>query len=786
MDLLQVERSLLNTVLLDSEALFQMLQYSKEIFSTVEHQLLYDIMHDMFEHDESVNMNSLFLEIEKRNLKQKISSSFFSDIASMTKDHNYTTVLKKLDNERIRRSITYISKDLYHSVRSGKTEYNQFIEALMEIQSETHFADEESFINFIKNTDFDEMFSDNDFIKTGLTELDHKIGGLVKGDITIIGARPGEGKTAIALQIADESKSIPLYISLEMKKKQLYARLLSKATGVPPKRIMMKTVPYSDIEKVIKAHAHYKENKIMEVYDAGGNFKDVVVAIKKHIKQGVSFIVVDYLQLISNAKGENKNAEVSYISRMLKLLAMKYDIPVLLLSQLNREVEKKDRQPLLSDLRDSGCLSAETDIFVKNQGLIKKINMLDGSSSDDILVVKKNKAGISKMKKGFKSGRKKTYELTTITGHKIRATANHKFMVYDNKWCRLDEISEGDLIALPLGFDTGCSGKRGLYEARFLGMMLANGCYLDGRVTSYTGHCDDSDLCQTLIDDARRLVDDKIKPYSKVEYYRGGSSSSLNVYFPQDRNKSSSHTNPLRDYLRNIGLFGKRSKEKIIPDFVFFESDDFKIEFLKYLFSTDGSISVNYNKKTVVNISYTSTSFELIKGVQFLLQSFGILSKVYQVKQGRFSWFCLSVYSLYFKNKYLSDIGFAGKRKNKIVKEAVDVLSKKNYGWTKYVLSENKKIVYVPVSEIKDYGIEDVYDIEVPDYHNFIANGIVVHNSIEQDASVVLFLHKGDIIIAKDRFGETGKISELWFNKPASRFERKPIGEIYNPEYFQD
>jgi replicative DNA helicase len=227
-----------------------------------------------------------------------------------------------------------------------------------------HKTSGESFTDFLKNTDLDCMFAQGDFIATGIPELDERIGGLVRGDITIIGARPGEGKTAIALQIADESAGCPLYVSLEMKKKQLYARLLSKRTGIPPKVIMMNKVYENKRGDILAAHQYYKEHKVMEVYDGGGDFKDVVVAIKNHIKSGASFIIVDYLQLISTGRGENKNAEVSYISRMFKIMAMKYNIPFVVLSQLNREVEKQERSPRLSDLRDSGSLEQDSSVVL--------------------------------------------------------------------------------------------------------------------------------------------------------------------------------------------------------------------------------------------------------------------------------------------------------------------------------------------------------------------------------------------------------------------------------------
>lgn len=90
----------------------------------------------------------------------------------------------------------------------------------------------------------------------------------------------------------------------------------------------------------------------------------------------------------------------------------------------------------------------------------------------------------------------------------------------------------------------------------------------------------------------------------------------------------------MTEYLMSIGMYEKRTKEKEIPGFVFFENDEFRKEFVRHLFSTDGSISIQRKKKTVISITYTSTSYMLIFGLQLLLQSLGILSTILKVTQG--------------------------------------------------------------------------------------------------------------------------------------------------------
>lgn len=359
----KIEQSILNTALLDRDAMFDLIHLADDIFSKQKHRSIFVVMKEMSSNDETVNFSNLYLELESRKMIDE--KNIVLEFSAIPKEHNYKNVIKKLEKARLKRYVEDIVVDLHNAIKEGKTDYKKFIDALHDIIDENNEHNtEESFHGFIKNTDFDLMFSSNDFVSTGIADLDERIGGLVKGDITIIGARPGEGKTAIALQIADDGQGVPFYVSLEMKKKQLYARLLSKKTGIPPKVIMKKQVYENRMADVLAAHMYYKENKKMDVYDGGGDFREVVTAIKKHIKSGASFVVIDYLQLIHAGHGENKNAEVSYISRMLKIMAMKYNIPIVVLSQLNREVEKQDRQPRLSDLRDSGSIEQDSSVVL--------------------------------------------------------------------------------------------------------------------------------------------------------------------------------------------------------------------------------------------------------------------------------------------------------------------------------------------------------------------------------------------------------------------------------------
>lgn len=135
----------------------------------------------------------------------------------------------------------------------------------------------------------------------------------------------------------------------------------------------------------------------------------------------------------------------------------------------------------------------------------------------------------------------------------------------------------------------------------------------------------------------------------------------------------------------------------------------------------------------------------------------------------------MSIYSNYFIVKYLETIGFAGKRKQDKAKEALVIARTIYPGWTKYILNAEKTVAYVKIKSITENSVEEVYDMEVPGSHNFIANGMVVHNSLEQDANVVIFLHQDKEgshypIVAKNRMGGVGRIDGIEFDRQFSRF----------------
>jgi len=207
-------------------------------------------------------------------------------------------------------------------------------------------------------------------VPTGFTDMDQLTGGLQRSDLIILAARPSMGKTSLALGIAygaavANGKSVGIF-SLEMSAEQLVQRLLSMETGVDSHRLRLGQIDDGEWDRISRAFGRLAEAKIFIDDGSGSSIMDVRSKARRlQAEHGLDLIVIDYLQLMSARRTENRVQEISEISRGLKGLARELNVPVLALSQLSRAVESRaDHHPMLSDLRESGSIEQDADIVL--------------------------------------------------------------------------------------------------------------------------------------------------------------------------------------------------------------------------------------------------------------------------------------------------------------------------------------------------------------------------------------------------------------------------------------
>ncbi len=769
------------------------------------------------------------------------------------------TVAKQVKEKAIVRNLIQIAQNIIQKSKQYK-DVNELIEEaesqIFKINEERTISHYYELKDVIKDTlHIINELSKKETVVTGIPsgfyDLDRLTTGFHSGDLVIIAARPAMGKTSFALSILHNVSVVEKYpavfFSLEMSKEQIAMRLMSLEARVPLKKVRSGFLSTEEMEKLAEVSVELSSAPIFIDDTASLSILDLRAKARRLKKErDIQLIIVDYLQLMrSHRRTENRQQEVAEISRGLKAVAKELSIPVIALAQLSRQAElRSDKRPQLADLRESGCLTGDTLVIDADTGILKPIKEMIGKQFYTLSMDKNLKIRRSFVSKVFYSGKKVVYLLKTKSGREIKASANHPFYKIDG-WYRLDQLKVGDKIAVPRIINTGSGGNLDEKEIILLAHLIGDGCILPRQPYHYTSK--DIENINIVADIAKKLFDITPRIIKQNSWFH--------VYFPSPYKLTKGKKHPITLWFEKLGIKRAHSFEKEIPEIIFSLSKEKIALFLKHLWATDGCIYFN-RKSGIVSIYYSTTSRKLAYQIYHLLLRFGILPriKVSQKEKYRPS-FNIYIYGSRDQSIFLEEIGCFGKKcndSNKILnllrdkkrnpnvdtipREVWDLYIKRFkeiYGisWRefskklgisycgsnlfKYSISREKllKIAHIlsaielhqlatsdifwdEIVEIRKLGEEDVYDMTVEETHNFIANDIVVHNSIEQDADLVMFIHRpeyykknptpeeeglAEIIIAKQRNGPTGVVN-LAFIKDITRFENLAKGDYEEVE----
>lgn len=681
-------------------------------------------------------------------------------------------------------------------------------------------------------------------ISSHYPDLDKLTGGLQRSDLVILAARPSVGKTSLALCIAYNvamkgSNTVGIF-SLEMSREQLVQRLLAMHTGIDMQRVRSGTVRDDDMQKLLEAMGELSAAPMYIEDTAGLSIMEVRSKARRlQAHAGVDLLIIDYLQLMQGRRSDNRVQEVGEISRGLKALARELDIPVIAISQLSRAVEgRTSHVPMLSDLRESGCLAGETKVYLPDQGIYRRIDQLEGEQGFRVLALHTEtwKLEPRSVARAFATGYKPVYQLKTQLGRSIRATANHKFLTIQG-WKRLDELKAGMRIALPRHLSGPSQETMSHAELALLGHLIGDGCTLPRHAIQYTTN--DITLARVVVDLSDEVFGDAVVSRIKQErdWYQ--------VYLSANYHLTHRIHNPIATWLGELGAFGLRSYEKYVPQKVFTQPVENIACFLRHLWSTDGCIQLVRGKKHVPTIYYATSSKLLAEDVLSLLLRLDIRAKIYCVSQGSKgrNQYHVIVYGKPDIQRFLDRIGGLGQNKSLqeiAIREHLehrtantnrDVIPRDI--WKKFVVPSmqtlgmslrkmhttigishcgtglykqnvsrdraarvahavqssellalsQSDVYWDTIVSLEPDGETQVYDLTVEGLHNFVAENIIVHNSIEQDADLVLFIYReelydpetdkkgiAEIHIAKHRNGPLG-IVPLRFENTTTRFQ---------------
>lgn len=386
-----VEKNVLGCMLVFNENHRYIKKLEEEDFAIGVHRTIFKLIQELNKEEKPIEILSVKEKAKNNNLNEKEIFNYLINITSnLITSSTFEFYLKKLKNYSVRRKIIKKSRELMQSMYEFNSEENaeeikkNAINTITDIKIDDIDTSSDD-MNEVMTESFKDIENkyanrnDNKY-KTGFFELDKVTDGLHEQEFTIIAARPGLGKTSIALNIAENiSKKgvITYFCSLEMSKKQLGNRLISSRTNIDSHRIRSGWLESEDFQKIVIAMDELSKLKLL-IDTQSKTVQDIEIkAYELKEKQNIGLIIIDYLQLLKSKNKFNiREQEVAEISRKLKLLSRDLNIPVIALCQLNRESLKRTR-PTNADLRESGSLEQDADniffIYADDEEREKKV-----------------------------------------------------------------------------------------------------------------------------------------------------------------------------------------------------------------------------------------------------------------------------------------------------------------------------------------------------------------------------------------------------------------------------
>ena len=445
---------------------------SSDMFYSNDYKIIYQIICDLRENNIQVNFDTVYNSLDTTNNKQTNNDNYLPILTELVNQSGRSgelesyliLLLDKYLRRRLILSIQKISELAYDNSLSLENIFDQAEHLLFDVtQKKPNLgllpASEvllETFLDLERRSKEGQLIG----VPSGFFDLDLLTQGFQKSDLIIIAGRPSMGKTAFALNIARnvvDLQSFPVVIfSLEMSRNQIIYRFLSNESGVNNSKLRSGAINANEWRLVSKAINSLSDLSIYLDDKSDITISDIrtKLANLKSRFSNLGLIIIDYLQLISDTKAKDSRVqELSRITRNLKLLAKEFNVPIIVLSQLSRNVESRtNKRPLLSDLRESGCFAKSTKLYDSFQKTRTASLMFRSNKKLDLLVgIKDLRKKIlpipSNVKSLFSTGYHLMYTIIAFGHYEIKLTKNHKILTQYG-WKRIEFLSQLDLISI--------------------------------------------------------------------------------------------------------------------------------------------------------------------------------------------------------------------------------------------------------------------------------------------------------------------------------------------------
>lgn len=839
---LAAEQSVLGAMLISKDAIADVVEVIRGVdYYRPAHEEIHEAILDLFGRGEPADMVTVAGELQRRGQLQKIGGAAYLHTlaANVPIAANAGFYAEIVYEKAILRRLVDAGTKIVQISYAGEGEIDGIVnEAQSEIYKVTDRNKSEDYapLSDIMDSVLDEIEAIENReagiygVPTGFADFDELTNGLHSGQMIVVAARPAMGKSTLALDFcraaAIHNNLTAAFFSLEMTRAEIVMRLLSAEARIPLNHIRNGKMGTEEWDRLAR-HVAKVSASPMFIDDSPNMTMTEIRAKARRLKQkhDLRLMVIDYLQLMSSGKKvESRQLEVSEFSRQMKLLAKELEIPIIALSQLNRGPEQRaDKRPAMSDLRESGCLTADTRLLRADTNAEISLGELMETGAKDVPVWaldERLKLVPRTLTHAFPSGTKPVFEVTLASGRRVRATGNHPFLTYDG-WMPLAELEVGSRVGsirhVPPPLEIT---PRDEDEIVLLAHLLGDGSFVRRQPVRYAS-TDEANLEAVGAAALRRFGITAVR-----DEYAAARVTTLRL--PAPYRLARGRRNPIAEWLDADGLFGLRSHEKFVPDWVFSLPKEQVGLFIRHLWATDGCVHID--KAGAGRVYYSSTSRRLVDDLARLLGRFNVFTRIKTAhKAGYRDGYHLHIYGVENQLRFINDIGVHGARgviAQRLADQIRDVVPNTNsdtvpvdvwddvrailtdQGMThrkfaaemgttfggstmwKHAPSRERlakvatvldaaeleilatnDIYWDSIRSVEPLGEMPVYDATVLGVHNFVADGIALHNSIEQDADMVILLHRDDVyekestrpgeadlIVAKHRNGATRDI----------------------------